>query len=399
MSTTATDRPVRTAVRAAWLFDGVSGALTPGPTVLLDGTSIVAVTGSAPPGDATVIDLPGATLVPGLVDPHVHLAFDASSDVVGRLAARDDAAATEAMAAAARQAALGGVTTVRDLGDRGFLSLGLRDAAAADPTMPTIRTAGLPITTPGGHCHFLGGATVGGEGIRAAVRERAERGTDVVKIMASGGNLTPGSVSHLPQFAVEDLRAAAEEAHRHNLPITAHAHGTQPVRDAVAAGVDTMEHASFMTEDGVDPAPPDLLATIAERGITLSVTLGIKAVPGVAPPPAIAARLPKLFENLRAMVAAGVRLVVGTDAGVGPTKPPDALRWGLAQLVQVGMSPAAALCAITSVAADVCGLADRKGRIAAGYDADLLALGGDPRTDPAAVHDIRAVFVRGTRLR
>jgi imidazolonepropionase-like amidohydrolase len=394
---TATDRPVRTAVRAAWLFDGVSDALTPDPIVLLDDTGIVAVGRAAPPADAAVVDLPGATLMPGLVDPHVHLAFDSSDDVVARLAERDDAALIEAMTAAARTAAFGGVTTVRDLGDRRFLSLSLR--GSADPTMPTILTAGPPITSLGGHCHFLGSEVVGVEGIRAAVRERAERGCEVVKIMASGGNLTPGTVQHLPQFEVEHLRVAAEEAHRHNLPITAHAHGTQPVYDAVAAGVDSMEHASFITADGVDPAPPDLLATIAERGITLSVTLGIKMVPGVAPPPAIVARIPRLMANLHAMVVAGVRLVVGTDAGVGPTKPPDALRWGPAQLVQVGMKPAAALRAVTSAPAQLCGLGDRKGRIAPGYDADLLAVGGDLFADPEALHDIRAVFVRGTRLR
>lgn len=395
MSTTATDRPTRTAVRAAWLFDGDSGALTPDPTVLLDGDRILGL--GPPPADTTVIDLPGATLMPGLVDPHVHLAFDSSDDVVGHLAARDDAALIEAMTAAARTAAFGGVTTVRDLGDRRFLSLGLRNSD--DPAMPTILTAGPPITTAGGHCHFLGSEVVGVEGIRAAVRERAERGCEVVKIMASGGNLTPGTVQHLPQFEVAHLRVAADEAHRHGLPITAHAHGTQPVYDAVAAGVDSMEHASFITADGVDPAPPDLLATIAERGITLSVTLGIRMAPDVAPPPEIAARIPLLMANLHAMVVAGVRLVVGTDAGIGPTKPPDALRWGPAQLIRVGMDPAAALRAVTSAPAQLCGLGDRKGRVAAGYDADLLALDGDPLTDPAALHAIRAVFVRGTRVR
>jgi imidazolonepropionase-like amidohydrolase len=146
---------------------------------------------------ATVIDLSGATLLPGLIDTHVHLAFDTSADAVGSLARRRDGEVVDAMKSAGRAALRGGVTTVRDLGDRGYLSLGLRGQAG----LPTVVAAGPPITTPGGHCHYLGGTaepTV--RDVRAAVREHAERGVDVIKIMASGGNLTPGSRQDLAQF-------------------------------------------------------------------------------------------------------------------------------------------------------------------------------------------------------
>src|SRR5262245_45316348 len=125
INATATDRRRLTVVRAAWPFDGVSDTLTPNPTVVLDGDKISSARAEAGHGDATAIELTGATIVPGLVDSHVHLAFDASEDPVGHLAARDDAAALAAMAVAARKAARGGVTTVRDLGDRGYLSLAL----------------------------------------------------------------------------------------------------------------------------------------------------------------------------------------------------------------------------------------------------------------------------------
>jgi imidazolonepropionase-like amidohydrolase len=395
--TTATPRRTRTALRAAWLYDGTAAALVADPVVVLDGATIVSVEpGGTPPADATVVDLPGATLLPGLVDTHVHLAFDSTADPVARLAARDDTAALAAMAEAGRAAVRGGVTTVRDLGDRGYLALALR--AAADPTLPTIVAAGPPITTPGGHCHYLGGVASGVAGVRAAVREHAERGADVIKIMASGGQLTPGTHPHLAQFGLDELRAAVEEAHRHSLPVTAHAHGTPAVALAVEAGVDGLEHVSFMTEDGVDPAPEDLVARIVDRRVTLGMTLGLVPVPDMPVPPEMAKRLPALIANTRTLYAAGARMNAGTDAGIAPIKPPDVLRWGVGHLGMVGMSPAEALRASTSHAAAVCGLGHRKGRLEPGYDADVLAVDGDPLTDSAVLHRIAAVYLRGRRV-
>ena len=396
MTTTITERASLTVLRAAWLYDGTSSTLIADPTVVLDRGTITAIgSATAPPDGATVVDLAGATLLPGLVDTHVHLAFDASEDPVGNLAGRDDDAALAAMAAAARHAARGGVTTVRDLGDRGYLSLTLRAAAASDASLPTIVTAGPPITTPGGHCHYLGGAAAGVDGVRAAVRAHVERGVDVIKIMASGGTLTPGTRPELPQFGLDELRAAVDEAHRHGLPITAHAHGTQAVADAVAAGVDGLEHVSFMTADGVDPAPAELVRTIADRRIVLGITLVIAPVPGATMPPAIAARVPALTANGRRLYESGAPITAGTDAGIGRAKPHDVLRWAVGQLTRIGPTPAEALRASTSQAAAVCGLGHRKGRLAPGYDADILAIDGDPLTDPAALHRIRAVYVRG----
>jgi imidazolonepropionase-like amidohydrolase len=399
LTSTVTERRRLTAIRAAWLFDGTTPNLLPNPTVVLDGDAIHSVGSAAPvPEGATVVELTGATLLPGLVDGHVHLAFDASEDPVSALASRDDAAAFAAMISFARAAARGGVTTVRDLGDRGYLALGVRQAAATDPTLPHILAAGPPITTPGGHCHFLGEEAAGVEGVRAAVRAHAERGVDIIKIMASGGNLTPGSRPEQPQYGVAELRAAVDEAHRHDLPITAHAHATQAIVDGLAAGLDSFEHLTFMTADGVDPIPAEVLAALVRREVTVGMTFGIAPVPGAAPPPGMLARMPALVANARQLFHAGVAMIAGTDAGIAPIKPPDVIRWTIPQFQQLGMTAAQALTACTAGAATALGLGHRKGQLRPGYDADILAVDGDPLADPAALHAIRAVYVRGTAL-
>jgi imidazolonepropionase-like amidohydrolase len=395
---TTTERPPRqlVALRAAALFDGTRATPIPDPLVLVDEGRIVAVETAArtePPEGTTVIDLGDATLLPGLIDTHLHLALDAGPEPVASLMNRDDEAVLAGMAAAGRQALRAGITTVRDLGDRSYLAVGLRDAD--DPQLPTIVTAGPPLTTPGGHCHFMGGATPldgGAAGLRAAVRERAEHGVDVIKVMASGGFITPGSSGFVPQYDRDQLRTIVDEAHRHGLPVTAHAHSTASIAAALDAGVDGIEHCTFASEAGVD-VPLDLIERIGRRRVAIGATVGFR--PGTTPPPMVAERMEGMRANLGRLHRAGAPLLAATDAGIGAPKPHDILPYGLEHLAGVGLTNYEVLRAATVEAARVCGLADRKGRIAPGLDADLLAVTGNPLDDLAALHRVVAVYHHG----
>ena len=385
-------------VRAGRLFDGASSVVEQ-PLVLIDGQRVVSVqAGGQPPAGTEVIDLGSATLLPGLIEAHLHLVFDASEDPVGRLAAAGDGEVLDRMREAARSCLDAGITTVRDLGDRAYLTLQLRDEFAGDVTAgPHVVAAGPPITTPRGHCWYLGGEAEGTDGIRAAVRAHAERGVDVIKVMASGGGLTPGTPLHQAQYRLSELRAAVQEAHRHGLPATAHAHAVPAIADAVAAGFDMIEHCTFVTADGIH-ADPDVIDAIARAGTVVSVLAGL--LPGIAPPPRVAAVLPQLDAVIRQLCEAGIPVVCGTDAGIGPEKPHHVLPYGVAGLAGIGgYSHLEALRAATSAAARACGVGSRKGRIAPGFDADLLAVDGDPLTDLAALRAVKAVFRSGQQVR
>jgi imidazolonepropionase-like amidohydrolase len=370
-------------IRAQRIFDGHD--LIHSRAVVVDGGRITAILDDA--DDA--LDLGDVTLMPGLIDTHVHLAFDASPDPIARL---DEDGLYERMRTAAKQHLAAGVTTIRDLGDKDYLAIKL---AQEFTDGPEILSAGAPITSPRGHCWFLGGEVEGEAGIREAVRERAARGAKAIKMMVTGGEMTPGTHSHLLQFTPAEIRAAAEEAHLHGLPITGHAHAGAGIAAALEAGFDSIEHVSFFTEDGVSH-DHDLIARLADSGVFASLTVGV--LPGFTPPPNIASRFAGLAEGMRLLRAAGVQIIGGSDAGIAPPKPHGILPYGGEMLVDFARcTPIEVLRSFTSLAARACRIDNRKGRIAPGFDADLLAVEGDPTKDHRLLQRPAAVFRRGIR--
>jgi len=281
------------------------------------------------------------------------------------------------------------VTTIRDLGDRSYLTLELRGSA----DLARVVGAGPPITPPGGHCWYLGGETVGGAHLLRAVRERAERGADLVKLMVTGGAMTPSFPLWELQYSPEEIRAVVDEAHRHGLPVAAHCHGVVGIQAAAEAEVDSIEHCSFFNADMESTPPPELLSLLAERGIAISATLGTTAPPPY--PPAWETAKPIIRSAFGEIHRAGGVVVVGTDAGINPLKPHDVLPFAHEVLVDdVGMSPLDALRAITSSSADVCGRPDL-GRLAPGSPADMVAVDGDPLRSSVSLTQPLAVWKAG----
>jgi imidazolonepropionase-like amidohydrolase len=379
------------AIRAARAFDGAS-ALQHVQLLVEHGRIAGVECGHyEAPADAHVVDLGDVTLLPGFIDAHVHLGFDASSDPVAQMRADSDATLLLRMRLAAHRALAAGITTVRDLGDRSYLGVALRDWFQSGAEIgPEVIAAGPPITVTGGHCFFMGGEADGELEVRRAVRTHVKSGVDVIKIMATGGHMTHGTNPGLPQYSVAELRAAVDEAHRLGRQLTAHAHGPTGIAAAVEAGVDCIEHCSFRLDGG---RAPDwkLIERIAALGIAVSPTVGMLGAPG----PLMESFVP----ILQRMHQLGVRLVASTDAGISPRKPHDVLPHAVAFLAQAGVSNAEALAAATSLAAEVCGVADCKGRLQIGKDADLVAVSGDPLVDPAVLLNVVAVFRNGANIR
>jgi imidazolonepropionase-like amidohydrolase len=407
-------QPAVVALKAARLFDGRSSRLITDAVVIVRGDRIAAVGRNLQvPAGARVIDLGDATLMPGFIDAHTHVSSergaDWNKDMVDDF--RRGVPETSIRAAAfAHRTLRAGFTTIRNVGADEFVDVGLRDAIAHGWTVgPRIIAASRSLGARGGHCDETGfpyerfgpetgirdGIAAGAERFRDAVRFQIKYGADVIKVCATGGVLSLHDSVDAPQLSRSEMAALVDEAHRLGRKVAAHAHGDRGAREAVQAGVDSIEHGTFLTRS--------TMSLMKQRGAYLVPTL--MAYEGIDPdrhslPAEIAVKARAAIRgraaSMKAALAAGVKIALGTDSGV--TRHGDNAR-EFRLMVKHGLSPAAALRAGTSVAADLLGVAGEVGTLAKGKMADVVAVPGDPLRDVTVTERVFFVMRAGEVMR
>jgi imidazolonepropionase-like amidohydrolase len=391
---------VAVAYRAARVLDGVSEeAIEDGAVVVEDGRIVSVGSARDLPSDAEVVDLGEATLLPGLVDAHVHLVWSASAEP-HELVERESPTLTALRCAA--NAALhlrAGVTTVRDVGATGGLSVDVARAVELGVLPgPRVVAAGRAIAMTGGHGWFLGREADGPDAVRRAVREEMKSGATCMKLMASGGVYGHAEEPGSPQLTVEEMCAAVEEAHKAERKVAAHAYSVAAMGNALDAGVDSIEHGSFL-----DRATA---GRMREQGTFLVPTMSVYAAmsekgPELGAPEYVRRKTTEVLEAsreaFRLAVDAGVPVAAGTDCGA-PGHPHGTLREELRLMVEAGATPQQALRFGTSAAARLLGLEGEVGSLEPGKRADLLAVAGDPLQDVRALEGVLLVLRDGAEV-
>jgi imidazolonepropionase-like amidohydrolase len=385
-------------LRAPRLLDGTGARQVPDAAVLMEGGRIAyAGPAAALPAaaGAEVREFPGGTLLPGLVDVHVHLVASGGPDLAAGIPRSEAERALAAVSNARRQLDQG-VTLVRDLGAPGAEVVAVaRAIEAGEVEGPRVLAAGPAVTMTGGHIPYLGRIADGPDAMRTAVRGNLAMGARCIKVVATGGVLTMGIDPREPAYTQAELDALVDEAHRLGLTVAAHAIGEGGVAAALRAGVDSVEHGMFLDDATIEL----FLATGARYTPTFCAPHGILAGPSV--PDWIKDRARPAAEaqgdSFRAAVKAGVPVVAGTDAGT-PDNPHGGVAREVGFMVDAGLDVLLAVRAATAEAADLLGEPER-GVLRPGAHADLLVVDGDVTADVGALHHPAAVFQGGRQVR
>jgi imidazolonepropionase-like amidohydrolase len=394
---------VKWAIQAKRLFDGSGSPVIRDALVVIDDGRIATVgpVSEVPlPEGIEVLDAGDRTVMPGLIDAHVHILLTG-----GPFSGQESRAATDSQLLLvgvqnAQKGLKSGLTTVRDCGDHNYLSLVLRDCInSGNLPGPRLVCSGPVITTTAGQLWWSGIECDTDDELRHAVRTLVKHGVDFIKLMGSGGNATPGSNPEVSQYSASGFRAVADDAHRMGKKVAVHAHGTESIRLAVDAGMDTLEHCPFRAQGSIE-YDERIVEDIVQQGLIVSLAMpatwyrlraedmqDVRAHPGHL--------WEGRYETIRKMHAAGVKLVVSSDQGSTGTRIDELalLMEFLSKEVQI---PAAdILYGVTGLAADAVGLADCVGILAPGMLADLVIVDGDPLTDITAMRRIHTVIKDG----
>jgi imidazolonepropionase-like amidohydrolase len=405
----AQQAPKHVVVRAGHLLDVKTGKLLSDQTIVIEDGKIARVGSSAEikaPADAMLIDLANATVLPGLIDAHTHLTADPDfiTEQLGISIPR------EALIGAknARITLQAGFTTVRNVGADGYTDVALRDAInAGDLPGPRMLVSGPPLGITGGHCdnnllpfeyHAIGdGVADGIAAVQQKVRQNIKYGSDLIKICATGGVVTKGDDPQASQYTLEEMKAIVADAHRLGRKVAAHAHGAQGILWASQAGVDSIEHGSYIDDAGI--------AEMKKNGIYLVPTLYLKdwflanAEKNHVPDFVLAkakAVMPAARQNIAHAFASGVKVAFGTDAAGYPH---GLNAHEFAVMVKLGLSPLQAIQAATVNAADLLGWTGKVGSLEPGAWADIVAVEGDPTKDVTTLERVKFVMKGGEVVR
>jgi len=389
---------MRLAIRAQTLYDGTAAAPRTDVRLLVEGGRIVCVAGGEERFDAECT-YEAACVTPGLINSHAHLEANGEPDIMSVYLLRTPLERTLDSVKNARLAVEAGVTTLRDLGAAESNAIALRDAIArGDHVGPTIVPAGRAICMTGGHGFFIGRETDGPWDARKAVREQRKAGAGCIKLIATGGVLTKGAVPGQDQLSEEEMRAAVVEAQTHGLRVAAHAIGTNGIKNALRAGVTSIEHGHLLDDEAI--------ALFKERGTYLVPTLAAvwriyENIATGAQPDYVVRKATEIYqqagENLRKAWRAGVTVAGGSDAGTPYNRHEDYAYEVELMSTVLGMTPHQALTAATATAGELLGV--EAGVLAEGRPADLLLLDRDAGADVRALREPRVVIKAGAVVR
>jgi imidazolonepropionase-like amidohydrolase len=400
--------PVKTVViHAGRLLDVKTGKTLTSQTIVIQGDKITRVESSSAidkplPADATVIDLPNATILPGLIDAHTHITFNPNFGY----SALGISIPREALIGAhnAKVTLDAGFTTIRNVGANGYSDVALRDAVnAGDVPGPRMLVSGPALSITGGHCdnnllpfeyHAVdGGVADGVEAVQHKTREIIKYGADLIKVCATGGVLSHGDNPQASQYTLEEMKAIVADAHRLGRRVAAHAHGAEGIRWASMAGVDSIEHGSYIDDAAI--------AEMKKNGTYLVPTLYLmdwffENAEKIGTPPEMVAKgkavMPAARKNVARAFAAGVKVGFGTDAAVYPH---GLNAHEFAVMVKLGLTPLQAIQSATINDADLLGWPDKVGTIEPGKWADIIAVDGDPLSDVTTLERVKFVMKGG----
>ncbi len=357
--------------------------------------------------DASVIDVPGGTLMPGFVEMHTHIHCSAQADAYAHITTESDETFIMRGVSAVRSALSSGVTTMRDLGSRNQVVLPIKAAIEAGIIPgPRMVVAGTPITTTGGHCNMFGTEADTADQVVSAIRTQFKLGADCIKIMSTGGGFTPGTNVRAPQYPVETLRAAVADAERLGLRVAAHCHATAGVKNCVDAGVHNLIHCTWLAENEDDPYDydPDYADLIAEKGLYVDPTLALGRLNQLRDPDASVQSgafgdPERRFEILRDMWDRGVKFVTGMDAGMTNARFDDFAYVPQVMVEEMRISPMEAIVCSTKTSAECLGLEHEIGTLEVGKSADVLIIKGNPAEDITALHNVNTIVAQGAVIK